>query len=60
MIDFRKGAIRGIKFYKHIVQSVEKFIQVPTNQIYHTKSVIQSKNSKFKRLCFVYAESMKH
>ena len=27
MTAITKGAIRAIKFYKHIVQSVEKFIQ---------------------------------
>ena len=27
MTAITKGAIRAIKFYKHVVQSVEKFIQ---------------------------------
>jgi hypothetical protein len=28
MTTITKGAIRAIKYYKHVVQSVEKFIQV--------------------------------
>ena len=31
MANVTKGAIKAIKFYKHVVQSVEKFIQKVNN-----------------------------